>query len=86
MRLLLPGDLGADAGDRDDELVAHGDLRWRSSGTTHVPVARATTRGGSRSRAEDAESEAAGAITLRASNRISRDVFPTRVSSASTSR
>ena len=86
VRLLLPGDLGADAGNRDDELVAHVRLRCRSSGTTHVPVARATTRGGSRSRAEDVESDAAGAITLRASNRISRDVRPTLVNCASTSR
>src|SRR4029453_18882211 len=83
VRLLFARDLGAHAGHGDQELVAHPRLRCFSRGTTQVPTARATTWGGSRTRAADPSS---GAITFRASNRSSRDVFPTRVSSASTSR
>ena len=89
MRLLRAGDLGAHAGHGDHDRVA--DARhffvcfWRSSGTTQVPFARTTTTGGSSRRAELSASPP-GAMTLRASNRICREVRPLPVSSASTSR
>ena len=83
VRLLVALHLGADAGDGDDEGVGQEAPRWRSSGTTQVPVARATTSGGSRTRAPEPPD---GAITFLASNRISRAVLPTRTISASTSR
>jgi len=82
-RLLGARHLGADARDRHEERVRQDPLRCFASGTTQVPVARATTRGDSRSRAADPSSDA---TTFRASKRISREVLPLRTISASTSR
>ena len=56
--LLRAGDLRADRGHRDDDLVAHVRRVCRSRGTTQVPAARATTTGGSSRTADDAASPA----------------------------
>ena len=51
-------------------------LRCLSFGTTHVPLARHTTIGSSRTSHAESLMSGLGAITLRASNTIYLDVFP----------
>ena len=60
-------------------------FRCLAAGVTHVPTARQTTTGRSSTSAAESDRSARGEITLRASKRILRLVFPTARTSPSTS-